>query len=78
MGLAQDAPLVDDRFGLIGLPFDADCCMIFNILVIKSPSKEMGDWSDAMMAMTYLSGPISLALSGDISSHQYKEHRSGN
>ena len=74
MGLAQDAPPIDNRLGLIDIdiPVDADCCVIINILVIKSPSKEMGDWSDAATAMTYLSGPISLVLSGDRSIHRCK------
>ena len=78
MGLAHDGPLIDDKFGLIGLPFDADCCMILDILVIKSPSREMGNWSDAATAMTYLLGPTSLALAGNGSSHQCKERRLGN
>ena len=64
MGLAHDATPIDDRFGLVGLPFVDDCCMFLNILIIKSPSREMGGQSDAATAMTYLSGPISLALSG--------------
>ena len=78
MGLAQDVPPINDRFGLIGLTFYDDYCMFLNILVIKSPSREMGDRSDAVMAMAYLLGTISLALSGDRSSHRCKEHRSGN
>ena len=69
MGLAKDAPPIDNRFGLIGLPFHADCCMILNILVIKSPFREMGDRLDVATTMSYLLGSISLALSGDRSSH---------
>ena len=38
----------------------------------------MGNRSDDATAMTYLSGPISLALSGDRSSHQCKERSLGN
>ena len=43
MGLAKDAPPIDNRFGLIGLPFHADCCMILNILVITSLDTIQGD-----------------------------------
>ena len=69
MGFAQDAPPMDDRFGPLGLPFEVDCCMFFNILLIKSLSREMGGRSDTATAMTYLSCPVSLALSGERSSH---------
>ena len=64
MGLTQDVPPIDDRFRLTDFPFDADCCMYLNIQLIKSPSREMGDWTDVRTTMTYLPGPISLALSG--------------
>ena len=80
MGLAQDVLPIDNRFGPLDLPFEVDCCMFFNILLIKSLSREMGDRSDAaiaMSAMTFLSGPISLALSGNRSSHQCKDCKSG-
>ena len=80
MGLAQDASPINNIFGLIGLSFVVDCYMFLNIVIIKSPSREMGGQSDAATAMTYLSGPISLALSGhhNESNHRCKERRSGN
>ena len=77
MGLAQDASPINNIFGLIGLSFVVDCYMFLNIVIIKSPSREMGGQSDAATAMIYLSGPISLALSGNRSSHRCKERRSG-
>ena len=41
MGLAQDAPLINIRFELIGLPFVVGCCMLLNILIIKSNSRKI-------------------------------------
>ena len=78
MGFAQDALPIGDRFGLIGLPFVVNCCMILNILIIKSPSREMVGLLDAATAMAYLLGPISLALSGhhNRSNNRCKERQS--
>ena len=42
MGFVQDAPPIVDRFEPLDLPFVVDCCMLPNILLIKSPSKKMG------------------------------------
>ena len=46
MWFAQDVPPINNRFGLIGLPFEVDCCMILNILTIKSTYRKMQE-SDA-------------------------------
>ena len=32
MGFAQDAPPINNRFGLIDLHFAVDCCVILNML----------------------------------------------
>ena len=78
MGFGWDVPSPDCWFGLSGLPGVVFDCCIFNILLIKSPSRETGDRSDAKAAMPYLL-EASLALSGshDRSKHQLKEHRPG-
>ena len=70
MGLAQDAPPIDNRLGPLGLPFEVDCCMFFNILLIKSPSRETGGRSDARTAMTYLfEAPLEFSSRHDRSKH---------
>ena len=78
MGFEQDTSPIDDRFGPLDLSSEVDCCVLLNILLIKSPSREMGDWSDAGAAMPYLPGPISLALSSlyNRSNHRWTERRS--
>ena len=77
MGFEQDVSPIDNRFGPLDLSSEVDCCVLLNILLIKSPSREMVDWLDPKMAMAYLLGPISLALSGlyDISNYQWTTER---
>ena len=46
MEFVQDVPPSNHGFGLIDLPLLADCCIIFNIIITKSTSREMRE-SDA-------------------------------